>query len=126
MTTTADDNMTRPIGSLVWAYGQHLNRKRLIDEFRAAGDTPPRAITDKEAEMGTAYSAALQLRHKELREYARLYGVTLDEMDGKPLDTWRGLVTFALPLIACRIERARVGDDAFFNGCLPPGEDDDA
>ncbi len=118
MTITADDNMTRTIGSLVWAYGQVLSRSKRV---AALDEPPPPALLKTEREMENAYRVALELRHEELREYARQFGVTMDELDdGSPMDSWRGLVTFALPLIVCKIERKRVGDEAFSEGCLPP------
>jgi hypothetical protein len=113
-----DDQMQRPIGSLVWAYANLLKRK---DIRQSRPDIPyPPDYLEKERQMELAYRIATELRWEELAAYMQRMNVKLVN-DGEPVPLNGNTVLLFGGLVCVLIERNRVGDDVFFgDGLYPP------
>lgn len=110
MTISVDDNLDRPIGSLVWAYANSCRRLQRLRQLKADGTTVPDVVMNTEIQMQDVYGQTITIRHKEFREYAREFDEVFDEYPVDPI----------FPLVAIRIERKRCGDHDFFEGNTTP------
>ena len=88
-TITADDQMSRPIDSLIWATALLVRRAlKWADVLEQYPEDNPEIseLLTREHEMRQAYMVALKLRGKEVVKYAASIGVrcTADEVRENP------------------------------------------
>jgi hypothetical protein len=113
-----DDQMQRPIGSLVWAYANLLKRKDLRES--RPDIQYPRDYLERERQMEMAYRIAIELRWEELAAYMDRMNVRIVNGE-EPIKLNYNTVLLFGGLACVLIERNRVGDDIFFgDGIYPP------
>ena len=111
MSITADDNMARPIDSLLWATAMMVRRVAKIAALpdEVLNDSMLDELIDKDEQMRQAYMVALKLRSGEVVNYAASIGIkcTARHVKDNPF-----LVALAIHLLENSVKFGRASGDS--------------